>query len=80
MESMLTMPTSHRRGSPMPVVREGSPYVVLLAGVLDEDPGSRPFRHIFLGQKAAWFEPGEGLERHEGRPPAAERLRPPRTP
>ncbi len=65
-------------GSPMPVLREGSPYVVLLAGVLDEDPGSRPFRHIFLDQKAAWFEPGGGLERHEGRPP--ERMRPPRTP
>lgn len=62
-------------GSPMPVLRAGWPYVVLLAGVLDDDPETRPFRHIFLGQKAPWFEPGGDLPRFEGRPPGAERLR-----
>ncbi len=65
-------------GSPMPVQRPGSPWVVLLAGVLDEDPETRPFRHIFLGQKAPWFEPGGDLQHYEGRPPASERLSDPK--
>jgi ADP-ribosyl-[dinitrogen reductase] hydrolase len=63
-------------GSPVPVVREGQPWVVLLAGSLDEDPGTRPFRHIFLDQAPAWYAlPDDDLPRHAERPPAAERLR-----
>ncbi|MEN8183702.1 MAG: hypothetical protein ABFS46_14330 [Myxococcota bacterium] len=61
-------------GSPLPVLRPDHPYVVLLAGTLDEDPGSRPFRHVFLGQKAPWFEVRDDLTRYEGRPPPEERL------
>jgi hypothetical protein len=61
-------------GSPVPVVREGQPWVGLLAGSLDDDPGERPVRHIFLSQSPAWFEVGDdGLRRYEGRPPASER-------
>lgn len=78
---LLREPPAFRRvfcrvcGSPLPVVREESDFVVLLAGVLDGDPGVRPFRHIFTGQGARWFEPrDDGLPRFEERPPAAERL------
>jgi len=30
--------------------------VCLPAGALDDDPGIRPERHIFVGYKAPWFE------------------------
>ncbi|MBW2448471.1 MAG: GFA family protein [Deltaproteobacteria bacterium] len=63
-------------GSPVPVVREGQPWVALLAGSLDGDPERRGFRHIFLSQSAAWYEvPDDELKHYEERPPAAERLR-----
>jgi hypothetical protein len=35
-------------GSPLPAPLAGTDYVELLAGVLDDDPGTRPFRHIFV--------------------------------
>jgi len=63
-------------GSPVPVVREGQRWVVLLAGSLDGDPGARPVRHVFVSQAPAWHElPDDGLERYQDRPPAAERIR-----
>ena len=63
-------------GSPVPVVREGQPWVALLAGSLDEDPGTRTYHHIFLGQKAPWCEPpADDTPRFEGRPPEERRLR-----
>ena len=63
-------------GSPVPVVRQGQRWVVLLAGSLDGDPGSRPFRHIFVSQAPEWYAlPDDGLDRYEDRPPQAERLR-----
>jgi hypothetical protein len=62
-------------GSPLPVRREGTDFVVLLAGLLDDDPGARPFRHIFTGQAAPWWTIGDdGLPRFEERPPADQRL------
>jgi len=63
-------------GSPVPVVREGQPWVGVLAGSVDGDPGVRPFRHIFLSDSPAWLELGDdGLRRYDERPPASERLR-----
>lgn len=63
-------------GSPVPVVREGQPWVDLLAGSLDGDPEQRLVRHIFLSQSPPWFQVADdGLRRYEGRPPASERLR-----
>ena len=59
---LLHEPPAYRRafcrvcGSPLPVVNPGAPFVVLLAGVLNEDPEVRPFRHVFVGSKAPWFE------------------------
>jgi hypothetical protein len=66
-------------GSPMPVPLEGTDYMVLLAGVLDDDPEARPFRHIFVGQKAAWEGIADDLPRFDERPPANELLRAPKS-
>ena len=72
---LLESPPPYRRafcrrcGSPLPIVLEGTPFVVLNAGVLDDDPGSRPFRHAFVAQRACWHELTDGLPRFDGRPP-----------
>jgi hypothetical protein len=57
---------------------EGTEWVVVLAGVLDDDPGARPFRHIFVAHGPAWHEITDDLPRFEERPPEHQRLRPPR--
>lgn len=61
-------------GSPLPVPLEGTDFVVLLAGVLDDDPGTKPFRHIFVGENAAWYAISDVLPQFEARPPADQRL------
>ncbi len=61
-------------GSPLPLQAEDTDFFVIMAGVLDDDPGSRPFRQIFLGQAAPWFRPTEDLPGFEDRPPAAGRV------
>ncbi len=63
-------------GSPMPVPLEGTDYVVLLAGVLDDDPGTEPFRHIFVGQRASWDEITDGLPQFSEQPPADQQIQP----
>jgi hypothetical protein len=63
-----------RCGSPLPVLREESDFVVLLAGTLDGDPGVRPFRHIFLGQGAPWYEVHDDLPRFDAHAPAGQQL------
>jgi len=63
-------------GSPVPVVREGQPWVALLAGSLDEDPGTRVAQHIFLSQAPVWLSlPEDGAPRFDERPPPERRLR-----
>jgi hypothetical protein len=39
-------------------------------GVLDDDPGIRPERHIFVGSKASWFEITDDLPQDETLPAA----------
>lgn len=56
-------------GSPLPTALDGTPFVILQAGVLDDDPGTRPFRHAFVEQKACWHEITDGLPCFEGQPP-----------
>ena len=56
-------------GSPMPAPIEGTPYVGLNPGVLDDDPGARPALHAFVAQAACWHEIADGLPRYDGRPP-----------
>ena len=46
-------------------------YVVLHAGALDQDPGSRPVHHIFVGSKAPWLEIADDLPQYEEYDPRA---------
>jgi hypothetical protein len=72
---LLSEPPLYRRrfcsrcGSPMPVPIEGTHFVVLGPGVLDDDPGTRPLRHAFVAQKACWHGILDALPAFEGRPP-----------
>jgi hypothetical protein len=58
---LLREPPPYRRsfcricGSPLPVALEGTDFVVLDGGVLDGEPETRPFRHIFVAQRAPWY-------------------------
>jgi len=61
-------------GSPLPVLQPETGFVVLLAGVLDGDPGVKPFRHIFLSQSAPWESVDDELPRFAERPPPEQRL------
>jgi len=61
-------------GSPAPLELEGSDYTVMLAGVLDGDPGVAAFRHIFVDQRAAWDEISDDLPQHALRPAKNELL------
>jgi len=55
-------------GSPLPIMLEGSDYIIMLAGVLDGDPGVRAFRHIFVDERAPWDEISDDLPQHGLRP------------
>jgi hypothetical protein len=72
---LLSEPPAYRRafcrtcGSPLPSALEGTPFVILNPGILDDDPGTRPFRHAFVAQQASWHEIADGLPRFDGRPP-----------
>jgi len=55
-----------------------APHVLGLAlGILDDDPGSRPTCHVFVGSKAPWHEITDELPQHEsfapGQGPASPR-------
>jgi hypothetical protein len=52
-------------GSPLPVALEGTDFVVLHAGVLDGEPETRPFRHIFVAQRAPWHTISDDLPQFE---------------
>jgi hypothetical protein len=41
----------------------------LALGTLDTDPGLRPERHVFVANKAPWFEITDALPQHQGWPP-----------
>jgi len=42
-------------GAPMPRVDPERGIAVIPMGALDDDPGIRPSRHIFVGSKAPWY-------------------------
>ena len=51
-----------RCGSTLQFVSEKNPGKVEVAlGTLDDDPGIRALRHIFVASKAPWFEITDGL-------------------
>jgi hypothetical protein len=41
----------------------------LALGILDDDPGSRPICHVFVGSKAPWYEIADSLPQYEAFPP-----------
>lgn len=47
------------------VVNDGTFVHVALGTVVDE-PSIRPTAHIFVGDKAPWFEIADGLPQHQG--------------
>jgi hypothetical protein len=72
---LLHEPPPYRRsfcgtcGSPLPCAIAGTPWIALVAGVLDDDPGTRPFAHAFVDQRACWHDIQDGLEQFPMRPP-----------
>ena len=56
-------------GAPVPIV-EGD-IIRVPAGALEEDPGIRPQRHIFVDFKAPWFEITDTLDQFGTKPKPA---------
>ena len=50
-----------RCGSPVPDPNSEGPLIELHAGVLDDDPGLRPERHILVEMKSSWFTISDAL-------------------
>ncbi|HKE40632.1 MAG TPA: GFA family protein [Casimicrobiaceae bacterium] len=58
-----------RCGSTLQFISSRRPGSFALAlGTVDDDPGVRPERHIFVGSKAAWFDITDQLPRYDARP------------
>jgi hypothetical protein len=56
-----------RCGSTLQYVHRGQPARFALAlGVLDDDPGVRPALHMFVADKAPWFEITDLLPQYSG--------------
>lgn len=51
-------------GSPTPRATDEK-LTAIPAGALLDDPGTRPLRHCYVGSKAAWFDPADGLPQFE---------------
>jgi hypothetical protein len=56
-------------GSPMPRFDRDRGIAVGAMGTLDDDPGVRPARHIYVASKAPWFEITDALPQHPDAPP-----------
>ena len=50
-------------GSPMPSFEAADDWFEIAAGLLDDDPGLRPERHIFIECRSAWYEILDDLPR-----------------
>ena len=48
-------------GSPLPEPEASGVWREIPAGLLDDDPGLRPDRHIFVEHRAPWTPRGDGL-------------------
>jgi hypothetical protein len=59
-----------RCGSKVPRVSPERGIVVVPAGSLDTDPGIRPMAHIFVANKAPWFDITDRLPQFPQMPPA----------
>jgi hypothetical protein len=58
-----------RCGGSLPGAPGASPFVVIPAGSLDDDPGPLPRIHIFVADRAPWFEIHDELPQCAGYPP-----------
>jgi hypothetical protein len=58
-----------RCGSDLPRVSKGEAVVVVPAGTLDDDPGVRPQAHVYVAEKAPWYEITDTLPRYLDMPP-----------
>lgn len=52
-----------RCGSPVPDPPAGATWFEVPAGLLDDDPGLRPDRHIFVDYGSAWLPFADGVPR-----------------
>jgi hypothetical protein len=50
-----------RCGSPVPDPSGKSALIEIAAGLLDDDPGVRPDKHIFIEKKAPWYTIADSL-------------------
>jgi len=50
-----------RCGSPVPSPPDDATWFEISAGLLDDDPGVRPDKHIFVESKSAWFSISDSL-------------------
>ena len=57
-------------GSPVPRTHPQGKICWVPVGVLDQDPGVKVERHIFVGSKACWDEIAGDAEQFDERPPA----------
>lgn len=56
-----------RCGSPMPGVTEK--FIIVQAGLLEDDPGLRPQFHMMMDHKAPWYEVDDALPQFPEYPP-----------
>jgi hypothetical protein len=56
-------------GSAVPRLDPSRGIAVVPMGSLDDDPGVRPERHIFVADKAPWIDIHDALPRFDGAPP-----------
>jgi hypothetical protein len=50
-------------------LRAPADTVWVAAGALDDDPGARPGYHLFVADKAGWYDIPDALPRYAGFPP-----------
>ena len=55
-------------GSKMPRIDRDRGVVVTPLGALDDDPGVAPLSHIFVADKAGWYEITDGLPAYSQAP------------
>jgi len=59
-----------RCGSKLPRFDRERNIALVPMGALDDDPGVRPERHIFVDSRAPWFDINDDLPQYPGPPPA----------
>ena len=58
--------------SPLPLRQDWYPQIGIPGGLLDDDPQVIPSQHIFVGDKAPWWEITDDKPQHEAYPPGVD--------